>query len=135
MNPTEAVGLCRFVKAACPQQAIDEATPDAWGLLLADVRFEDAKAAVVNLARRQPFVAPAEIVAEVKRIRAERIRRFGHPVPPPELADDPTREQEWMREAYKQIGDGSVTIQSELHHRGELRHRPIAALLSGRGDQ
>lgn len=59
--------LTRYVKACCPQQAIDEYTPDAWHDLLGNLGLADCRAAVAAVAKRQPFVAPAEIIAEVKR--------------------------------------------------------------------
>lgn len=59
--------LARFVKACCPQQAIDEYTPDAWHELLGHLELADCREAAVMVARRQPFVAPAEIIAEVAR--------------------------------------------------------------------
>ncbi|MCW2768360.1 MAG: hypothetical protein JWO11_4319 [Nocardioides sp.] len=50
---------------------MDEYTPDAWSDLLDDVPFDVAKAAVVRIAKRQPWVAPAEIRAEANAIWAE----------------------------------------------------------------
>ena len=73
MNRQEAVALARYVKACCPQQAIDEYTPDAWHDLLGDLDIDACRQAAACVARRQPFVAPAEIRAEV---RAERARRL-----------------------------------------------------------
>lgn len=107
MTPIEAAALCRFTKALCPQQAIDEYTPDAWHLALGDLRFEDAKTAVVTAAQKSPFVAPAEIRAEVRALRNGRLTSFGPlPNPPAELADDPEREIEWRRTITRRIADG-----------------------------
>lgn len=61
--------LTRYVRACCPQQAIDEYTPDAWHDLLGDLDAADCRRAVAAVGRRQPFVAPAEIIAEVRRTR------------------------------------------------------------------
>ena len=88
MNAQETVVLCRLVKAACPQQAIDKYTPDAWGDLLGDLSFEDCKAAVITITKAQPFCAPSEIRAEVQRIRNRRLDRASIPAPPSELVDD-----------------------------------------------
>lgn len=76
MTPRETVLLTRYVKACCPQQQIDEYTPDAWHDLLGDLELNDCREAVKNVATRQPFVAPAEIRAEVRRIRSERLEGF-----------------------------------------------------------
>lgn len=91
MTREEAVILCRYVKAACPQQAIDVYTPDAWHDLLGDLDIADCKAAIAAVAKRQPFVAPAEIREEVRRIRGERVGPDGpglHPLPPAADPDD-----------------------------------------------
>lgn len=105
MTPIEAAVLCKFTKAACPQQAIDEYTPDAWAELLDDIRFEDAKVAVKAIAKRQPFVAPAEIIDEVKRTRADRVKRyFANASPPSGL--DAAEYAEWYRVTVTAIADG-----------------------------
>jgi len=123
MTPTEALVLCRLTKGMCPQQAIDEFTPDAWHLLLEDARFEDAKAALVNLARRQPFVAPAEILTEVKRIRSQRIKEFGPYDVPAGL--DSREYGEFLRATNKRIADGEIASPDELATPGlKQRHLP-----------
>lgn len=67
MTNEETVLLTRYVKACCPQQAIDRYTPDAWHDLLGDLALNECRAAAAAIARRQPFVAPSEIIAEVSR--------------------------------------------------------------------
>lgn len=104
MIQAEALTLCRLAKAMCPQQAMDEFTPDAWHMLLEDLRFEDCKEALVNLARKNPFVAPAEIRAEVRRIRDKRLADYGPFDPPPEVADY----NRWLGEMRRKIADGET---------------------------
>lgn len=106
MTPTEAVKLCRIVAAACPQQALDEYTPDTWHDLLGDLEFADCRAAVGVIGMRQPFVAPSEIRTEVRRIRAERIARSVIPAPAPELCDNPRAYQRVLAGSLKQAADG-----------------------------
>jgi hypothetical protein len=111
MTPQEAVALCRFTAACCPSQKFDEYTADAWGLLLEDVRFVDAKEAVAAVARKQPFVSPSEIRAEVKKIRAKRIAEFGAIPPPPAEVLDPDNWRafiEWQAETERRIADGEL---------------------------
>jgi hypothetical protein len=67
MTPRETLALTRFVKACCPQQEIDEYTPEAWHELLGDLSLAQCRVAVRTVARRQPFVAPSEIITEVAR--------------------------------------------------------------------
>jgi hypothetical protein len=88
VTPREMVVLTRYVKACCPQQQIDEYTPDAWHDLIGHLALADCREAVKTVVGRQPFVAPAEIAGEVSRIRAARLHDFQYvPVP----GDDDTR--------------------------------------------
>ncbi|MEU1141824.1 hypothetical protein ABZ392_33950 [Streptomyces sp. NPDC005885] len=73
MTEEEAVQLAEYVAAACPAQRFGEYTPDVWGEILAPYAVDEARAAVIAVARRQPFISPSEIVAEIKTRRAERI--------------------------------------------------------------
>jgi len=61
---------------------------------------------VTAVAKRQPFVAPAEIRAEVRRIRDERLARTPVPAPPADVADQPGRYQMAIRAAVRRIADG-----------------------------
>lgn len=63
MTPDETVILARYVRALCPQQKFDEYTPDAWHDVIGDLPLDAARAAAAAVARRQPFVSPAEIRA------------------------------------------------------------------------
>jgi hypothetical protein len=131
VTPPEAVLLCRYAKACCPQQAFDEYTSDAWYDLLGDMRFVDCKEGVRLTAQRQPFVSPSEIRNEVKRIRFDRIQEFG-PIDPPAFpdSDDASSEREyreWMRETYRRIGDGMTREEYEAE-RPELPKRQMPAL-------
>ncbi|MFE9906453.1 zinc finger domain-containing protein [Streptomyces achromogenes] len=73
MTEEEAVQIAEYVAAACPAQKFGEYTPDVWGEILAPYQVDEARAAVIAVARRQPFVSPAEIVTEIRERRAERI--------------------------------------------------------------
>ncbi|TDB83413.1 hypothetical protein E1264_28455 [Actinomadura sp. KC216] len=123
MNHEEAVALCRYVKACCPQQAMDTYTPDAWHDLLGDLRLDDCRAAAKTVAQRQPFVAPAEIREEVKRSRGDRIGPAGpglHPAPPPVHPDaGPKAYLDGLRAQQTGIADG---------------HAPRAAILASAAD-
>jgi hypothetical protein len=105
MNAEETIKLARFVRAACPQQKFDEYTADAWLMLLAEVEYRDAMTAAQTLAKRQPFVAPAEIIGEVKRIRADRLRAHGNAEPDAD-GDDARAYLAAIRAYRKAIADG-----------------------------
>lgn len=105
MTPMETVALVRQVRATCPAQKLDEYTPDAWAPILADLRLEDCAAAVVELGKRIAFIAPADIRAEVRRIRKDRLDRVPFPTPPPDLT--PLETIAWQRDVTRQIADGT----------------------------
>lgn len=122
MNPEEAVMLCRYVRACCPQQAIDEYTPLAWAEHLENVTYEDAKAAAKAITSRQPFVQIAELKAEVRRIRAKRIDEHPTLTPPPGL--DPIETVQWRKDMNRRIGDGEVIDCDEAYGELKPRHLP-----------
>ena len=122
MTPTEAAKLCAFAGQCFPQQKINEFTPDAWGLILEHVRYSDAQDALVLLARKQPFVSPAEIIREVKKLRAKRIDEYGPIIPPAGL--DPIETVAWIKQATRTVGDGHPLLET----RGELKPRDMKQL-------
>lgn len=91
MNLQEIAALGRKVRAVCPAQRVDADTPEAWAALLADVAYDDALEAVYHLGRSQQWIAPSDIIREVKRLRAARRRLVVVPAPAPEDADVPAR--------------------------------------------
>lgn len=106
MTPSETVKLTRYVAACCPQQQIDDYTPDAWFDLLGDLPLADCREAVRVVCKRQPFIAPAEIRAEIRRVRNDRLAREIVPAPPAELADTPVRWRAELSAGLRKIADG-----------------------------
>jgi hypothetical protein len=124
VNAEDAVKLCRYVKACCPQQAIDELTPLAWADHLEHVSYDDAKAAAKEITAKQPFVTIAEVLTIVKRIRASRIEDHPPLTPPPDL--DPIETLAWLKDARRRIADGEVIDCDQAY--GELRPRVLSDL-------
>jgi ribosomal protein L13E len=106
MTPREAVLLTRYVKACCPQQAMDKYTPDAWHDLLGDLDAAECKAAAAEVGKRQPFIAPAEIRAEVRKAREARLAREIIPAPPAHITDDARRYRAELEAGIRRIGNG-----------------------------
>lgn len=108
MNHQETVALARYVKACCPAQAIDEYTPDTWHDLLGDLDLEACRQAAARVARRQPFVAPAEIRAEVRAERERRLAacRSDQLLPDGEVASDVRAYLRQLRERITAVADG-----------------------------
>lgn len=126
MNPSETVMLARYVKALCPQQKFDEYTPDAWHDVLSDFALADARTAAAAVARKQPFVSPAEIVAEIRKLRDERAADYQGPGLSAEIPDaDPDDVQAYLsalRGMRVRAADGL-----------EMKPRPVAELVAGVG--
>jgi len=76
MNEIELAKLLRFVHALCPAQKFDEYTPDAWELVLGDIPFDDARAALKTLGQQLRFIAPSDIAQEVRRVRNVRAAQY-----------------------------------------------------------
>ena len=108
MNRADAIRLCRYVHAATPAQKLDEYTPQAWADILEDLpcSFDDARAAVIAIKRRQVFVDCSDIIAEVRRIRDERLERTPLPPVPPEVLDNGPAYLEWREREIRRIADG-----------------------------
>lgn len=122
MNATETARLCAAIAQSAPAQKFDADTPAFWAVLLADVRYEDARQAIVVLLQRQPFVAPADIVAEVRRIRAARLDRADHVLPDV----DPDDVHAWLkarREGIAALADGLAEAPLEIEGAQDSRVR------------
>lgn len=105
MNHQEATALCAYVRQLCPQQRINEFTPDVWGDVLGPYDATEARAAVVAVASRQPFVAPAEIITEIRARRAERIE-LANIVVDGDPAHTGAESAAALREIIRAAGDG-----------------------------
>ncbi|MGW5408977.1 zinc finger domain-containing protein [Streptomyces spiralis] len=105
MTEEEAVQIAEYVAAACPAQKFGEYTPDVWGEILAPYAVDEARAAVIAVARRQPFVSPAEIVTEIRERRAERIA-LANVVYDGDPAETGAESAANLREIVRAAGDG-----------------------------
>ena len=65
MNKRETGLLLAYVIGACPQQQVNDLTPDAWHDILGHLGYDECREAARAVAARQPFVAPAEIIREI----------------------------------------------------------------------
>jgi len=128
MTPEETVVLARYVRALCPGQKFDEYTPDAWHDVLADFALADARAAAAAVARKQPFVSPAEIIAEIRKQRDDRADGFQGPGLSAEIPDaDPDDVQAYLsalRGLRTRAADGLA-----------MERRPVTELLAGVGHE
>ena len=111
MNREEAVKLCRLVKTVCPAQMLDQWTPDAWMLILGGQSYDDAKAAVAELASlplepgKARYIEPGHIIGQVHRIRDRRFAALPMPEPPPGLGAG--EYVHWLRRTREAIASGT----------------------------
>lgn len=97
MTRDDVITLGRKAAAICPAQKFNAETPDAWEALLGHLNFDDAVAALYELGQTQRFIAPADIIATVRRQRAERLKGVIVPAPSPEDAEVPARYRARLR--------------------------------------
>lgn len=75
MEPEETATIVRLVKSVFPQQPIDPTTYETWHLVIGELDFAIAQAAVIAIAHSEKFCSAADIIAEAGRAQ----RRHAHP--------------------------------------------------------
>jgi hypothetical protein len=121
VNATETARISRAIAGLKPAQHFDDETPAYWALVLAGIRYEDARQAVINLAGRVRFIDPSDIVTEVKRLRDARlcgVDRLAH------LAETPA---EW-RQIITKVADGELVVPAPAFEDAEGMRRIDAAV-------
>lgn len=129
MTPTQAVDFTDYVVALWPQQKLEPGTPDAWYAAgLKDVDFADAEQAANRLCGKNKWISLAEILAEVKTLRSERLERATIPAP---ATDDAGEYRDAVRREIARIaggwsigkaltrGGGAEPTEEYLEERGE----------------
>ena len=97
----------------------------AWSYALEDIRFIDARDAIVAHYRASSdWLMPQKVISEVKRIRSKRIAEAGDLTPPPDLT--PVQTIAWLKDARRRIGDGETV--DELEAYGVLTPRNLRDL-------
>lgn len=124
MNPAEAATLLG-IAAAFDNRKPDPDAAQAWAIALGDMRFEDARDAIVAHYRASSeWLMPSKVIGEVKRIRAKRIEEHPPLTPPADLT--PVQTIEWLRDARRRIADGEA-IDCDAEY-GELKPRRLPDL-------
>lgn len=128
MISAETAGLVALVASMCPSMHLEETTAKNWYALLADLDAVDAHAAVIRLGRRQRHIAAADIRAEVRAIREERLARDPLPLPDAD-PDDPHRYRAELLAIVTAIASGqrvkrTPTVPPPPRPRRPLEERP-----------
>lgn len=124
MRPSDTVRLLALVTQIAPAQKVDEFTPDAWHLVVGDLDYDEAREAVIAVARRQAWIAPADVVQEALRARARRPRFDAEYVPDAD-PDDPDAYLAALRGGrLRHYADGTVRRPLAAAMRAALPERP-----------
>ena len=123
MTPAEAQVLLSMA-AAFDNRKPDPDAAKAWAAALDDVRFEDARLALIqHFKTSTEYLMPVMIRTAVRKMRAKRIDDHPPLTPPPGLTVLETNQ--WLKEARRRIGDGE-TIDSDAAY--ELKPRVLSDL-------
>ncbi len=125
MTPAEAQVLLTMASAVDNRKIDDTGdTAKAWAAMLNDVRFEDARLALIqHFKTSTEYLMPVMIRTAVRKMRAKRIDDHPPLTPPPGLTVLETNQ--WLKEARRRIGDGE-TIDSDAAY--ELKPRVLSDL-------
>lgn len=116
MNKTEALKLIGILSAAGLMH-VQQDQADVWALALEDIRFSDSTAAAREMITyrtgSERWVTPADVRHTVRKLRNDTISRMEKDrMPPRELADDSSRERQWIRAWNQGVGDGFTAEQA-----------------------
>lgn len=75
MDTEETATIVRLVKSVFPQQPIDKTTYETWHLVIGELEFTAAQAAVIAIAHSERFCSAADIIGQAERAS----RRHAHP--------------------------------------------------------
>ena len=107
MKPTEAAALLT-IAASFDNRKPDADQAKAWAMALDGLGFEDCRDVVVEHYRKsRDWLMPADVFNGVRRLRYERIERFGYITPPPEL--DFAEEQAHIKHIRERVAAGELT--------------------------
>lgn len=127
MTPDETVMLTRYVRAMCPQQRIDEYTPDAWHDVLRPYSLDEARTAIAShISDGNAFISVGEIVGRIRQHRTNAAGDIHGPGQPAEIPDaDPDDVLSYLT---------AVRDQRNRAAAGQpLQRRPIAELTTNTG--
>ena len=129
MKPTEAAALLT-IAASFDNRKPDADQAKAWAMALDGLGFEDCRDVVVEHYRKsREWLMPADVFAGVRRIRYERIERFGYITPPPGL--DFAEEQAYIKHIRERVAAGELTREqydADLRAKGLTGSRETPAL-------
>lgn len=131
MNEQEALQICRLAHAASPAQKVDDYTPELWAMVLVNIRFTDARDALIELAAEQEWIHVSHIVKRVKLIRKRRLDAYGQLPEPPRECFDPAAYKAWLRQTTRAIADGELVERPPMLTATPEHKRKLLELMAG----
>lgn len=121
MTPAEAQALLTIC-AAFDNRKPDPDAAQAWSLALAGLRFEDCRDAIVkHYQESREWIMPADVRAEVKRVRGGRVDHETVPIPPGFDPDDTSAYQRLLAESRRAQADGREVVLPEYRPTRHIR--------------
>lgn len=122
MDRREVAATLAMIASLDGRRSFGDLDVTAWAAVIGDLRFDDARDAVLGHYRRTTeSLMPATLIAEVKRIRRDRIGQLTAPIPSWIPSDDARTALEWERDWYRAVGDGltpeAATEATDRHYR------------------
>lgn len=140
MTPAEA-GALLTIAASFDNRKPDADAARAWSVALDGYRFEDCRDAIVtHYVKGNEWLMPSHVITEVKRIRSKRIDDHPPLTPPPGPVDESDadlvrRQQAWLKEARRRVGDGETIDDHAPYGELKARHLPdLRAIVARPGD-
>lgn len=118
MTLDEAQDLVAIVATICPGQPKSEFAAEGWHLVLDDIDYRQAVAAVRRIARNHDagplFIDPRQILNQARKTKADTHERTPPQTPPP---TDPQQYLQWVRSGGREIArnnDDVPAIESDI---------------------
>lgn len=119
MNKSQTAKLLGLA-AAFDRRTVGEADVEAWHAVLDNTAYDDAAEVVkAHYRTRRDWIMPVDVLAGVRKIRADRLDRAGPLTPPPDLT--PVETVEWLRRTRRAIADGTYTPPALEAKRRDMR--------------
>lgn len=112
MTTEETIDLLTLMQAY-DRRTVGRTDVAAWHLVVSDLPFADAQAAVLAHYREsRDWIMPADVRSRVNEMRRERLENAPVLDPPHEVADNPAAYQAWLEREQRKIADGTGPLRA-----------------------
>lgn len=108
----EVVDLLTLIQVY-DRRTVGKADVAAWLLIVDDLPFADAQAAVLAHYREsREWIMPADVRGRVNEMRRARLKAAPPLDPPHEVADDPAAYRAWLEREQRKIANGGTGLRA-----------------------